>query len=240
MKVKASFRYMVQDTLGSVAWFYGIFLALYLLTFILVATKGGSGAFNGAEIASAIFLFVMGLNSFKEYFGMLLQNGVSRKTMFAARLLAFGAISLLMAVLNLLFLAVLPLLPSIDKGFSLFSLAYNVSGPSGVVLGLLFNFALHLLFLLVGFCLTTLFYRLNKAGKVAVGAGVPVLLTIVLPAIDTLLFKNAVGRFVGRSLVAALGLKTNQPLVAVLSFLVLSAVFGLFSWLLVRRAIVRS
>ena len=239
MKVKASFRYMVQDTLGGVAWFYGIFLALYLVTFILVATKGGNGSFNGAEIASAIFLFVMGLNSFKEYFGMLLQNGVSRKTMFVARLLAFGATSLLMAVLNLLFLAVLPLLPSIN-GFSLFNLVYNVSGPSAVVLGLLFNFALYLLFLLVGFCLTTLFYRLNKVGKVAVGAGVPVLLTIVLPAIDTLLFKNAIGHFVGRSLVAALGLKTNQPLVAVLSFLVLSAIFGLFSWLLVRRAIVRS
>ena len=47
-----------------------------------------------------VFLFIAGLNSFKENFGMLLQNGVSRRTMFTGRLLTMVSLCVGMTLMD--------------------------------------------------------------------------------------------------------------------------------------------
>ena len=242
MKTKASFRYMMHDFFNGMLIFYVIFFAIYIFTIILVATSGGKGSINSIDFATVIFMFVGGLNSFKECFGMLLQNGTSRKTMFASRVMSFSAIAGLMSVSNLLFSSLFSLLPknlSIETGQTMLVKIYGSFGSADIILSLLLSFSLFLFFLLLGYCITTLFYRIGRIGKVLVGAGVPVLLTVVLPVVDTMFFSNNISIAMFRFFSFAFGLSTCQPLRAVASFLIGSGIFALCGWLLTRKATVR-
>lgn len=83
---------------------------------ILILTlfiPGLQGTTNGLEVSAFIFLFVIGLNTFKENFGMFLQNGVSRKTIFAGKLLSTCAVCAIMAVV----LEVLASLAKLGSGY---------------------------------------------------------------------------------------------------------------------------
>lgn len=246
MNIKTTSRYLMRDMLTSVAWFYGIMLAIYIIGYIAIAVAGANGSINGMEFASIIFLFVLGLNSFRENFGMLLQNGVSRKTMFVCRMLTFGAVALVMTAANLVLSAIVSLLPlgGTTIQFSLFGTAYffgssGVAGVAGVLLNLLFNFALMLMVLTLGYCITTLFYRLSPIGKAIVATSVPIGLTIVLPLVDKYFFGNNISRALGRFAAFALGLNGGRPWMPAVTFLVSSAVFAFFGWLLTRRAMVK-
>ena len=94
MNIKISVKYQFQDITRALIIFCGILLILILTLFI----PGLQGTTNGLEISAFIFLFVIGLNTFKENFGMFLQNGVSRKTIFAGKLLSTCVVSAIMAV----------------------------------------------------------------------------------------------------------------------------------------------
>lgn len=124
MKRKAAVRYLLHSYRNPLLIFYGIILLVSLLVCTLMEVQvAGEGKVSSVNGASVIFLFVCGLNAFKEDFCFFLQNGVSRKTQFSATCIAFLPVALLMAVVD-------SLIPSIclflNMTYSLHSFSFDI------------------------------------------------------------------------------------------------------------------
>lgn len=251
MNVKAAYKYQLADHKKSILIFYGVIFALLTMLSIgtvSIRTASGQLMFSGLDSATAIFLFVAGLNSFKEPFLMLMQNGVSRKSVFKSRILVTLTVALIMAAIDKIILLLGKAIALSNDGFQYFSLYEQVyqgrlSQESAFLLHMnifVFDFLMYLSFLTVGYFITILFYRLNKAGKIAVGAGVPVGLFIVFPIIDSALFNFRISGEISRFFDFIFGCTSVNPYAAMMTFTVFSVIVSLFTWLLMKKAIVKA
>ena len=84
MRIKTAVRYQINDYIKPVLIYYFSIFCLTLLFGMIPLIFGGNGRFSltGIEFITSIFMFVLGLYSFKEVFLMMLQNGISRKQCF--------------------------------------------------------------------------------------------------------------------------------------------------------------
>lgn len=260
MKAKACFLYQILDLRWALLVYYLVLFCLTLLAnFSVITLTGSSGhgfseegehyLVSGITAASAIFIFIVGLNSFTENFRFSLQNGVSRKTLFLTRLATAGATALLMGLVDQIFHSLIAVAGKMASStwlsVSLFQQLYpRASGNpiQGFFLSVVFGFCLLLFMANVGYAIVMLFYRLNKLGKVLVGAGVPALLIFGVPtvkALDTLYFGERLRAFGNAVVQPVLDLAFNAVPNCMISLLALAALFALFDWLLLRKAIVR-
>ncbi len=172
MKLRAAYRYQIHDLKFSILIYYCVIVGLFILVAASALAFIGNGnvsvnANGSIGGATFIFLFVLGLNSFKENFLFSLQNSVSRKTLFSSRLAVFATLAVFMNIVDLVLGYVLALAASLRVGI-------NVAGYAPSFVGLLSSMFFAFTILMLGYFLTILFFRLNKLGKVLVGAGVPV------------------------------------------------------------------
>ena len=94
--------------------------------------------------------------------------------------------------------------------------------------------------MMFGYFITTLYYRLNKAGKIAVSISVPGILIVGLPIFDAVVTGGMIYRAFWRFVAFALGLLSGpNPYYAMVSSLLAVALFAAFSWMLVRRAVIK-
>ena len=88
--MKSAMIYQISEMKKPLLIYYAIIffllLASFLTTEVFLHISANGTTINGIEISSMIFIFVCGLNSFKEPFRMFLQNGLSRKTLFLSYL----------------------------------------------------------------------------------------------------------------------------------------------------------
>jgi hypothetical protein len=204
-----------------------------------------SGQINSMEMATVIFLFIIGLCSFKESFGLMIQNGISRRTLFTGRLLTTLTIALLMATFDKVFLVLLKFY-ALTKSETLYcSSLYEQLYYKGFISGMgsfsmhvsifLFDFFIYIFIMSIGYFITLLFYRLNKAGQIAVGVGVPVSLCIALPLYDSVVANGKIFLALGKFFDFAFGLSAHKPnnanITSVLGFIIISCI----SWMLIRR-----
>lgn len=180
MKRKAAVRYLLHSYRNPLLIFYGIILLVSLLVCTLMEVQvAGEGKVSSVNGASVIFLFVCGLNAFKEDFCFFLQNGVSRKTQFSATCIAFLPVALLMAVVDSLMTALFSTLFSYEGILGLIYGRAMETGFTGFLLQIGWLFCLYLFALLLGYLITTLYYRMDSKRKVLVSVSVPVLLVLV-------------------------------------------------------------
>lgn len=260
MRLKASFLYQILDLRWAFLIYYIVILFLALFTSLTVVSfsaasagiVGGneSVAISGITVASAMFLFIVGLNSFTENFRFGLQNGVSRKTIFLSRMCTAAASSLFMAVVDQIIhtavsLSVLGQGNPHQASVSLFQQLYPAASENpvqGFFLSVVFSFCLLLFISNVSYAIVMLFYRVGKLGKVLVGAGIPAALIFGIPAIkalDTLYFGERLRAFSNAVIAPVLDFAFNTVPNCMISLFLLAALFALIDWLLLRRAIVR-
>lgn len=246
MKIKSAYKYQVLGFKNSVLVYYFVVFAVTFLQagLIAITTRNGDTIVStgGMSIASLIFIFIVGLCSHKENFLMLTQNGVSRKTQLLSWILSALSVSAVLAVVDNLVDFLLALANQDNANVyidSFFGMIYGQSGFSGWMTSVLFCITMYLFAMTVGYFITIMFYRLNKAGKIIVGAGVPIFINIGYPIIEAYITGGAITRALGRFFDFALGLSSGQPYRAVLSFIVFSTVVLLFCWLLMRRSVVK-
>lgn len=186
MNLKAALKYQLNEYKKPVIIYYIVILALFITGFTLTTIfPGGSNVMAGLEGASVIFLFVVGLNSFKDSSKMLLQNGVSRRTQFKAIVLGIIVVSLTMLVIDTLvqLLSVL-VLPYANSFTGVFVEAYFNKGTFSASLNpVLWQFGGYMLAAFIGLGITTLYVRLRKGWKIAVSISVPVFFFIVVPVL---------------------------------------------------------
>lgn len=246
MKLKQAFRYQLSDIVKPIVIFYIVIAAIItsMIVTVAFAFDGTAMSSNGLEMASFIFLFVCGLNSFKENFRMYLQNSLSRKTLFFSVVSTMVVVSFGMAFIDGLIARALTGTGYYDSLFIMSYLPYvaKLSPVLSFIAELCWNFFLYLFGTMLGLFITIGYYRMNRPAKLCVSIGIPSLIFIILPMVDGALFGGKViivncirflMRIVGRY-------NTCQPWIAVITFFVLSVVFGALARLLMRKAIIKN
>lgn len=244
MKLKQSFRYQLADYKAGILVYYCAMLGLLALFLVsTVVDTGVTVVFSGLSGFSCIFLFICGLCSLHDNLPMHLQHGVSRKTMFQARLLVTAAVSAFMAAVDTLLSVLINLLGSPFYGGSLFQQLYGKIYPSlgpvgNVLMSLVFAFVLFLLASSLGYFIITLFYRLTKPLRIALGIALAFLFLpgqIIVKGADQLLFHNALARLAERVIWPLMDKIDSSVFLTMGWWLLAAAALSAVTWLLLRR-----
>lgn len=247
MNILASYRYQMLDFKKSILCYYLIFVGVLIilpLAAYLTAPEYTHVSFNGLDFVSLIFLFVMGLCTFKENFLLLLQNGISRKTFFTGKLLTFLSAALIISVFDKIIFGLLTLCSRVVPWIQAPMLATRTAWPNpditvfssefttgDLAVDFISEFFSALSILAVGGFITILFYRLNKAGKLAVSIGVPALCIIGLPLIDIYITHGTLS-----SLLEIISTwVAESEFHSILSDLITFFIFSILAFLLLRR-----
>lgn len=255
---KASIRFIGNMLLKSLRAYYAIVLIIILGLVAIIGvsylsvTSGGinPGNFNmnvhtsGVEMTTMIYIAVVGLTSFRDPFRMLLQNGATRKNFFVSLLVsAFGFAGVAALVDTIIGLIATPVLERIGIPYvTIFGLLYNnasatMSLPIRGIYTLIFLLSIYFMVFMGGHLISTLFFRLNKAGKIGFAISFPVLVFWILPLTDAILLSGRITMFIFDVIKYALGLFDGErPYIAVLSACTTALICGAASFLLQRRA----
>lgn len=250
MKLKASIRYQLSETKKAVIFYYAI-LVLSLIIGVVILTivrsafpnifRVGEFNFGTFNTVTPIFLFVLGLCSFKDNFLMFIQNGTSRRSLFLGRIATSTALAVGLTAADYLFSLIARGFTGI-AGFPSVSIGLTDAFPKNIsnsIAGPFLVFAVYFLVQFLGYLITSLLYRLNRGGQIAVGVSVPVFLFIIFPIIDELVFNGAVSNAISRFMHIVYGLQSGIAWLGVISSLVCAAILGFFCWLLIRRVRVK-
>jgi len=244
MNLRAAVKYRLYDNKKAILIFYIVIVCVLAFMFIFSATKRNNpeiqGSIRGLELASAIFLFVLGLNSFKETFRMFMQNGISRKTMLVSHIACTLAICILMAFIDSILSLLSRSITVINSGIysaGIMEMAYgrHINSIGTFIVSVLLCFFIYIACTAMGFFITTLYYRMNRTQKTAVSIGVPALLFVILPLLDAFLLGGRFFASLGRFIQSAFG----SPFMCMLSCMILFGIFTALSWLLVRKAVIK-
>ena len=251
MKLKQSFLYQLADYRAGIVVYYCAVVALFAVMDLLLAanslegTDGSSSTYvtlSGFSALTALFLFICGLCSLHENLPMHLQNGVSRRTMFLARLLVTAAVCALCALIDhLLGFLLNAILQGIAGGQRNF--ADSAANPVGeTLLSLGYSFTALLLASCAGYFLIAMFYRLPNYGRVILGVCLGVGFfggQIAVKAADALLFHNFLARFAEDVVYPLQHTIESSPLLTMGLWVVEAAALSGLTWLFLRRSVVR-
>ena len=253
MNLRASLKYQLYDCKKPVLIFYLVISALLVLIFtahrLFIDYYSGTTSMNGLEFGTAIFIFIVGLNSFKETFRMFLQNGVSRRTLFISQILAGLTVSAVITVISTLFVVIGKLLASGSDRFFFYSLiemiytdryAAEIINMQMLLESLPFFTIMLATALMAGYFITVLYYRLNKGGKIAVSVGVPVFLFILLPIFDTVFGGLSIFTVYLKVLLSVSDFYLINPYCGMLIYALIFVLFSGLSWLLMRKAVAKN
>lgn len=263
MKIKPSIRYQLHDQGLSFLIYYGVMVGMILLNLLFLPFASGSDlriTSGGITAVTSVFIFIVGLCSFKDPFLLGLQHGISRRSQFLARLASMGIACAILALADEVYTLLVALLklpfPNSFFAFSLYEMVYgSLPGSTGVqlslglvneptassshtgfttiLLSIVFSFFVLLAFSSFGYLVTTLNYRLNKVGKIILWCGWPPLLMACGVLFDTSPWLASVlGSFIAN--LARLCFSTLPRMC--LTCLFLTALFSALTWLLMRRA----
>lgn len=244
MNIKVSTKYQINEYIKSIKVFYLVVVLVMVFFGVLIAINSPSDftSNGGIEGSAMVFLFVLGLNSFKETFLMMLQNGVTRKSMFIGRLLTILATSAFMALVDRFLVNIAGLFNNISERFYISGMYEELfterSESLHIVVrnleAILIAFFVYAAAMVAGYFITTAYYRMSKALKTAVSIGVPATILIILPILDTTVFEGKIVRVIGKFLEFAFGASPYNLILTCAIFFIIAA--GL-TWLLVRKAV---
>ncbi|MBU3110271.1 hypothetical protein [Clostridium lacusfryxellense] len=235
-------KYNIKSSIKSIIIFYSILISV-LIGMELLSVSNGNGYTSGLELASTIFLFVFGLNFFRENFYFSQANNIPRADYFKSVVIAILPIALVMSVLDVI----------INRVYNLFSvsptmydMAYNLSfnltlwvqsNSIKTLFGTItFLFSFYIAAFGVGLLITMIYYKCNKTMKIIVSLSPIAIITIygriafVNPG-----FKKMVETFVDN----IFGISTKNSYMCVLTFICFFVITMSFVYLMVRKAVVK-
>lgn len=242
MSISTSAKYQIKDILRAEKVFYLVWILINL--FFMTAAKlsaNSQASITGLHESTFIFLFVIGLCTFKEFFLFFQQNSVSRKALFLGHLAATVLCSLVMMIMNIIFAWITDLIGTLFlSNFISTKNAFQALYPNGsMVTEFFFYYVFYLFVIAAGYFLTVMFYRLSKVGKIVVGAGVPIALTIIFPLADTWVFKGNLTKFMLIRISRLYGFMSGRPWIIIIAVFILSAAISFLTWLMIRRAVIK-
>lgn len=246
MNILSSYKFQVKSHVKPIIVFFLIITAIYIIDIassIFEASFSGSVEINisGQGMALFVFIFIMGISIFSENFHMLIQNGISRKSMFIGRLATVLTVSAVGTVVNKLLELVFASIGNSNMSSETFSaMLYNdyFAGAGffgGVFTDLLWTFSLCVALTSVGYFIATLMYRLPKYGKFIFWGALWAVCMIVMPVLEYLLFDGAIWKALFNFVLFATGISAGNPFVMTVSCGVVFAVFSAVTWLILCK-----
>lgn len=248
MRLKNSYLYQLKGNFKPITIFYSILISLTVVTSIPALIQGDSFfQMSGWDFAILIFMFVMGCASFNEDFPMHLQNSVSRKTYFSAKILSVFCVSAIMTALYTAFtLAVHFIFQFLIKNAgvveisSMFEQLYfhgeGIFSFSMYLWTALLIFAAAVFVNMLGMFISGVFYRTGKLMRILLAAGFPLLVIMILPLIDYTFFGGTLYAEIFKFIGNVFGIFEQEPWKALVSFSVLTVVTTVAAWLVIRKA----
>lgn len=231
-------RYQMREMRDAFIIFFGVILALYLITLTLNVVFFVNDEvyvnFTGNEMSCLIFIFVMGLCTVRESFNFALQNNISRRSLLQGKAVAAAVSCLLLALFSrtLTLLSTTALFrDSEGEVGEVYSLMFAERG-AGMVQNyfesVFYVFAAAMVLLALGYLIALAYYRMNRMAKSLVSIGVPALL-ILSVLLDISLTGGRACAFIGSGILYLLGITNANPYIGIASMLVLAALI----WLIV-------
>jgi hypothetical protein len=240
-------KYNIKSSLKSIMIFYLIFITVITSIVIINKISGGGIGSSGIEFSSVIFLFVLGLNSFKENFYFAQANNIPRVDYFKALAITIITIGLTMSVLDVI-------INRVYNSFiicpTLYDMSYNnlydiyiytqgwvQSNSIGTLLGTVtFLFAFYIAAFSIGLLITLIYYNCNKTMIILVSLSpIAVMAIYARLAFNDPMFGQNVANFIDN----ILGISTKNSYTAVLTFICLFLIAMGFVYLLIRKAVVK-
>lgn len=244
-------KYNISNVKKSMIIYYCIFISVCIGLVTLNKFQGGMVSSSGVELSTVIFLFVAGLNIFKESFYFTQSNNISRKTYFKGMILSMFPITAVAAVIDVIINRVYNLFMNCPSNYDMMftslrdmdmvsSIASSGWVQSNDIITLLNTFLLQFLvctvIFAVGLAISIIYYRCNKLMKVVVSI-VPIV-SIMLVNILAYTFTEAFSE-VSVFIENIFGWNTQNPYAAMATLtVVFIAVIGII-YLLVRKAVIK-
>ncbi|MBU3154164.1 hypothetical protein [Clostridium estertheticum] len=236
-------KYNIKSSLRSIIIFYCIFIAVIL--FITINSTGIS--ISGIEFSSMIFLFVMGLNLFKESFYFSQANNIPRIDYFKSLVITILPIALVMSIIDVILnriyniFVVCPTLYDMAYGnfprFHDYADTWIQNNSIQILIGTAtFLIALYIIAFAIGLLITMIFYKYNKTMKILI-----FLSPIAIQAIGESVIYNfpEFGEKSGAFIDNILGISTRNSYICVITFICLFIITMFFVYILVRKAVVK-
>ena len=248
MQAKKIAKYNISSMKKSIIIFYSIFISICILLIIIAKSSGGNVSSSGVEMSSAIFIFIAGLNIFKENFYFAKSNNISRKSYFLGTILSMlpvaGVMSIIDMVINRIFNLFIKSPTNYDMIFTdlrFASLSTNLSWVQSNNIKTLFNTFLfqasvYLMLFVLGFVINMIYYKCNKLMKTVVSIA-PVML-IILFNIFAFNFPNVVQR-VFKFLDYIFGINSMNPYAAITTFIILFIALAAIAYSLIRKMVIK-
>ena len=255
---RSAIKYLIKDNKKSVSIFYLVIAIVLICIFALKvflqfevgisASDDFKGGASGLELASVIFLYVAGLCSFRQPFCMLLQNGYSRKAIWANA----GITSVILAAFMATVDSVVGLVATVAfsgqsyvEYATLLDLIYpayftDMAAPLKLLLSIVILTMAYLAVFSFGYFISVMYYRMSKAVKIFVSISVPVLLFWIFPIVDVLLLGGRITITVMDVFSFLAGRSGGEnPLIAMASSTVAALIFTVLGYLLSRKAVLK-
>lgn len=234
--MKKVLKYQLSDLKTSIIVFYGIYyVMIYIAYFMFFKASPGGTFYNGADFSSMIFNFVIGIAIFKEHFWMVCQNGVSRKTFFKSSICCMLSITAFMA-----FITQISVLITQKNTFTFIKNiypAFHTSIAFEFVVNILFFMSLYTLCFMSGYFTAILYCLSGKIIKIVIISGLPILIFFLFPI--SLNFFAEFWKPVINVFLIITGLKSGNPLLAILTLFIVTCILSLISYPLARRVEVK-
>lgn len=240
--IKKAVKYQLFEMKKTIMIYYGIMIAVYL---VLMGISSKEGGVSGTEVTTAIFLFVVGLNSFTNSFKMFLQNGLSRKTLFYSYSISTAIVAVFMALVT----SIVNIVMNIFFNYELLyfqiygggTIGNNNNGFVKFIGGFLWIAFLYMMAAMLGYFITTLYYRMNTKLKVFVSVGVPGFLLIGIPYIEYNWTNGRITEGIFNFIVYVSGITNGyNPYYFMVTSLVVLIILGTLSYHLIRKAVVKT
>ena len=234
-KILATLKYLFYDFIKGMMIYYGIILGICVVLVLLYLqfwqSVGGRIGMSFSNI-SVIFIFIAGLNSFKNSFKFLQANNVTRKSFYIASIILFAGVSALMTLIDwVIFYS----MRHITHGENIYEQLYNAN--SSFLPAFAISTAFMSMTVTSGFFITMLYYKCSSLMKVIVSISPGIVFAIIF-WLDTTT-DGAIAAGLLRFASAALGVNPFNPNMAVLSFSILFAAAAALSYLLLRRMTIK-
>ncbi|MCB2357460.1 hypothetical protein [Clostridium estertheticum] len=242
-------KYNIKSSLKSIMTFYCIIMTL--VTYAAIANNffGEETRLSGIEVSSMIFLFVLGLNSFKENFYFSQANNISRINYFKSLVITILSIALSMSIIDVIInkvcniFAVCPTIYDMIYGdfpqnyVNTRVSAWTQSSSVQILIGTVaFLFAVYIAAFVIGLLITMIIYKCNKIMKILVSLSPFTIYLILEIALDNSpKFRERAGFFVQNMF----GLSTKNSYMAVITFVCLSIISICLVYMLIRKVVVK-
>ena len=248
MQAKIVAKYTVSSIKKSIMIFYSIFISICILLIILSKINGATITFSGIELSSAIFIFIAGLNLFKENFYFAKSNNITRKDYFlgtiASMLPVAGVMAIIDIVINRIFNLFISCPTNYDMIFTDFGnvdFLINYSWVQNNDIKTLFNTflfqtAIYLMLFALGFVINMVYYKCNKLMKTVVS---------ITPVMLIILFSVLVSNFhnlsmkINKFLSYIFGVNPINPYASITTFIVLFITLVAIAYLLIRKMVIK-